>query len=92
MPNLVTHVQQPNNPRTVEDMKLALDGVVAKKGVYNLVFHPHNWIRNDQVNQLIDHAVNRYGSKVKFLNFREAHRRLTGFMLDGQPLLDEHPS
>ena len=35
------HVQQPNNPKTVEDWRRALDAVVIKQGVFNLVFHPH---------------------------------------------------
>ena len=80
------HVQQPNNPETVRDMKIALDVVVRKQGVYNLVFHPHGWIRNDQVIELIDHAVSRYGPKVKFLNFREAADRLQKHLLLDQPL------
>jgi putative membrane-bound dehydrogenase-like protein len=70
------HLQQPNNPRTLADMKAALDCTVLKQGVYCLVFHPHGWIQNDQVVELIDHAVRRHGSKVKFLNFHEAQERL----------------
>ena len=30
---------------------------VIKQGVFNLVFHPHGWIKNEQVVELIDHAV-----------------------------------
>jgi peptidoglycan/xylan/chitin deacetylase (PgdA/CDA1 family) len=67
------HLQKPNNPNTVRDLKAALDCAVAKKGVFCLVFHPHGWIRNDQIVELIDHAVTKHGKKVKFLNFREAH-------------------
>lgn len=80
------HVQKPNNPRTVRDLSLALDAVVVKQGVYNFVFHPHGWIRNDQVVELIDQAVKAHGTKVKFLNFREALDRLTEHALAGQPL------
>ncbi len=80
------NVQQPNNPRTVEDWKAALDAVVIKQGVFNLVFHPHNWIRNDQVVQLIDYAQQKYGNKIKFLNFREAVERMNDHLLSGHPL------
>ena len=86
------HVQQPNNPDTVRDMKIALDVVVKKQGVFNLVFHPHGWIRNDQVIEIIDHAVSRYGRKVKFLNFREAADRLQKHLLLDQPLRAENGS
>ena len=79
-------LQQPNNPKTVEDMKTALDITVLKKGVFNLVFHPHGWIKAEQVVDLIDHAVTKHGKKVKFLNFREAHDRLNENLLAGQPL------
>lgn len=80
------NIQQPNNPRTVEDWKAVLDAVVLKQGVFNLVFHPHNWIRNDQVVQVIDYAQQAYGNKVKFLNFREAAERLNTHLLSNQPL------
>jgi putative membrane-bound dehydrogenase-like protein len=79
-------LQQPNNPKTVEDMKTALDITVMKKGVFNLVFHPHGWIKAEQIVELIDHAVTKHGKKVKFLNFREAHDRLNSNFLDGHPL------
>ena len=80
------HVQRSNNPETVRDMKIALDVTVQKQGVYNLVFHPHGWIRNDQVIEIIDHAVEKYGNQVKFLTFREAADRLQKQLLAGQPL------
>ena len=51
------NLHQPNNPQTVTDLQAALDVVVRKQGVMNLVFHPHGWIRNDQVVQLIDYAA-----------------------------------
>ncbi len=82
------HLQKPNNPKTVEDLKAALDCVVIKQGVFNLVFHPHGWIRNDQVIELIDHAVTKHGRKVKFLTFREALERLNKNFLGGHPLRD----
>jgi putative membrane-bound dehydrogenase-like protein len=82
------HLQKPNNPQTVHDWKAALDCTVFKQGVFCLVFHPHGWIKNDQIVELIDHAVQKHGKKVKFLNFREALERLNKNLLDGQPLRD----
>ena len=64
-------LHQPNNPKTVEDLKAALDMHGPQEGRLNLVFHPHGWIKAEQVNELIDHAVAKHGKKVKFLNFRE---------------------
>jgi putative membrane-bound dehydrogenase-like protein len=80
------HVQQPNNPDTVRDWKLALDACVLKQGTFNLVFHPHGWIRNDQIVELIDHAVAKHGKKVKFLTFGECAERLNENVLGGIPL------
>ncbi|MCG8650346.1 MAG: FG-GAP-like repeat-containing protein, partial [Pirellulales bacterium] len=82
------NLHQPNNPKTVADMKAALDATVLKRGVYNLVFHPHGWIRNDQMVQFIDYAQKKYGTRVKFLTFRECTDRINRFMLLGQPLRD----
>ncbi|MDP1797457.1 MAG: hypothetical protein Q8K78_08255, partial [Planctomycetaceae bacterium] len=70
-------LHQPNNPQTVADMKAALDITVLKQGVLNLVFHPHGWIKAEQINELIDHAVTKHGKKVKFLTFKEALERLS---------------
>lgn len=70
------HLHKPNNPLTVRDWKAALDCTVIKKGVFNMVFHPHGWIKAEQVIDFIDHAVEKHGKKVKFLTFREAHARL----------------
>jgi putative membrane-bound dehydrogenase-like protein len=80
------NLNQPNNPKTVEDLQAALDAIVIKKGVFNLVFHPHGWIRAEQVNELIDHAVKKHGKKVKFLTFREAAERLEKNLLAGDSL------
>ena len=82
------HLNQPNNPRSVEDLKAALDATVSKQGVFNFVFHPHGWIRADQVIEMIDHVVEKYGPRVKFLTFREAYQRLTEHLLAGQALRD----
>jgi peptidoglycan/xylan/chitin deacetylase (PgdA/CDA1 family) len=84
------HLQKPNNPRTVEDWKAALDCTVIKKGVFTMVFHPHGWIKSDQIVELIDHAVSKHGKKVMFLTFREAQERLDRILLSGSPL--RHPN
>ncbi len=80
------NLHKPNNPKTVEDLKAALDAVVLKQGTFNLVFHPHGWIKAEQVVELIDHAVAKHGRKVKFLTFREALDRLNRHLLGGQSL------
>ncbi len=80
------NVQRPNNPDTVRDWKIALDAVVEKQGVFNLVFHPHNWIRNDQIVELIDYATQTYGDRVRFLTFRECSERLEQHLLGGHAL------
>jgi putative membrane-bound dehydrogenase-like protein len=74
------------NQLTVLDWKAELDAVVLKQGVFTMVFHPHNWIRTDQLVELIDYAARKYGEKVKFLTFREALERLNQNLLSGQPL------
>jgi putative membrane-bound dehydrogenase-like protein len=80
------NIQKPNNPATVRDMQAVVDATVLKQGTFTLVFHPHGWIRNDQIVELIDHAVAKHGKKVKFLTFRDAQYRLDQFLLGGQPL------
>jgi putative membrane-bound dehydrogenase-like protein len=81
-------LHQPNNPVTVRDWQAALDATVVKQGVFCLVFHPHGWIKNEQVVELIDHAVSKHSKKVKFLTFREALERINKNLLGGQPLRD----
>src|SRR5688572_8501201 len=80
------HLHKPDNPKTVEDWKALLDATVIKRGVMNLVFHPHNWIKPQQVAELIDHAQQKHGKKVKFLTFRECQDRLDKHLLGGTPL------
>ncbi len=80
------YLHQPNNPVTVRDWKAALDCTVIKQGVLCLVFHPWGWIQSEQIVDFIDHAVEKHGTKVKFLTFREAQDRLDRFMLDGHPI------
>jgi putative membrane-bound dehydrogenase-like protein len=83
------HLHQSNNPTTVQDWKAALDATVIKQGVFCLVFHPHGWIRSEQIVDLIDYAATKHGKKVKFLNFKEALERLTMNALHLRPLRTE---
>jgi putative membrane-bound dehydrogenase-like protein len=80
------NIHKLGNPRTLEDMKAALDGVVLKQGVFNLVFHPYGWIKSEQVAELVDYAARKHGQKVKFLTFKEALDRLNKNFLGGIPL------
>jgi putative membrane-bound dehydrogenase-like protein len=80
------NLHKPDNPQTVADWNALIDLTVLKQGTLNLVFHPHNWIKPQQVVEMIDHAVAKHGRKVKFLTFREAQERLDAHALAGQPL------
>ena len=51
------------------------------KGVFALCFHPHGWIDNSQIVELIDYAQRHHGGKVKFLSFRDVAERLTKHLL-----------
>ena len=76
----------PTNPITVADWEAALDATVLKQGTFTFIFHPHGWIRPEQMVEFIDYTVKKHGKKVKFLNFREAQDRLDKNLLAGQPL------
>jgi len=76
----------PTNATTVADWKAALDATVLKQGVFTFIFHPHGWIRPEQMVEFIDYAVRKHGKKVKFLTFREAQERLDKNLLADQPL------
>lgn len=80
------NLRGPNQAETLADMKAALDIAVRKQGTYNLVFHPHGWIQNAQIVELIDYANRTYGKKVKFLTFKECLERLNKNLLMDQPL------
>src|SRR6185436_10639833 len=84
------NINKPMNPSTVADMKSAIDVTVLKQGGFFFVYHPHGWIANSQVVELIDHAVAKHGKKVKFLSFRECQERIDKNMLGGQPLRAEN--
>ena len=81
------NLQKPNNPQTVRRLGSGPSTRRSiKQGVFTLIFHPHKWIKSEQIVELIDHAVAKHGKKVKFLNFREAQERLNKNLLAGQPL------
>ena len=80
------NIQRPNNPKTVADMKAMIDATVIKQGTANIVFHPHNWLRSDQMVSVVDHVNKTYGKKVKFLNFKECLERINKNMLAGQSI------
>ncbi|WP_417389813.1 PVC-type heme-binding CxxCH protein [Gimesia sp.] len=83
------HRQKPMNPLTVRDWTAVLDATVVKQGTFNLVFHPHGWISNEQVIKLIDHATEKHGAAVQFLSFREVLDRMNQHLLAGQPLRNQ---
>src|SRR5262249_20102368 len=64
----------------------ALDAIVLKQGVFNLIFHPHGWIKSEQIVDFIDYAVAKHGKKVKFLTFKGAQERLNKNLLAGNAL------
>ena len=84
--SVAQRLNKPNSPQTVRDLEAALDATVARQGVFTFVFHPHNWIKSEQVVELIDRAVAKHGARLKFLNFREAQERIDRNLLDGHPL------
>jgi mono/diheme cytochrome c family protein len=72
--------------RLLEDWKAALDAVVAKRGIGALVFHPWGRCTPEQLVALVDHAVARHGSRIKFLTMAQVHDRITRHALAGRPL------
>ncbi|MFV1965332.1 MAG: FG-GAP repeat domain-containing protein [Pirellulaceae bacterium] len=80
------HVHKAKSPLTVADWKAALDATVYKKGVMTICFHPHGYIRSDQLVELVDYADRKYGKRVKFLNYQEAYGRIVKHALGGAPL------
>jgi hypothetical protein len=80
------NLQGANNPKTIGDAKAAIDAAVLKQGVVNMVFHPHGWVRSDQLVEIIDHVTQKHGERVTFLNFRECLERLNDHLLAGQAL------
>lgn len=82
------HLQQPGNPKTVEDWKASMDAAVLKQGTASFVFHPHGWIRAEQMVDIVNHAVKKHGDRVAFLQFSQCLDRMTKHLLAGQPLRD----
>lgn len=80
------NLHKPCNPQTVRDMQAAIDAVVIKQGVYTLCFHPYDWLKAEQIVEIVDHAAARHGSKVLFLQFHDVLERITRHALGGQPL------
>jgi putative membrane-bound dehydrogenase-like protein len=80
------NILKPANPQALDDLKRALDAVVAKQGTMSFVFHPYGWIANNQVVDFIDYAERTYGRRVKFLNFREAQTCIDQHLLAGTPI------
>ncbi len=74
------------NPQTVADWKAALDATVLKQGIVSFVFHPHGWIRNAQMVEIVDHATGQHAGRVRFLTFRECLERMKANLLAGQML------
>ena len=74
---------KPNNPKTLEDMKAASTWSCSSRASSTWSSTRTDWIKTEQVVELIDHAVKKHGKKVKFLNFREAQERLNKNLLAG---------
>ena len=83
------HKHRKNSPRTVTDWKRAIDVVVRQQGLCTLLFHTIGYIKAEQLTEVIDYADRTYGQRVKFLNCREIHERLTKNLLAGQSLLSK---
>ena len=71
------------SPKMIAALKRGLDQVIAAQGAYTFCFHPHGWIKNSQVVEMIDHVVEGYGSTVRFIHFEEALRRMEKHLLGG---------
>ncbi|MFO0946388.1 MAG: VCBS repeat-containing protein [Planctomycetota bacterium] len=80
------HLRGVNHEGTVEDWKSAVNATVKKQGLFTLVFHPHQWIKPEQLADLVATSVARHGGKIRFLNFRDVQERLTKNLLAGEPL------
>jgi putative membrane-bound dehydrogenase-like protein len=78
------------NPIMIADYKAAIDATVAKRGAVSLCFHAGEWMRNDQMVEVVDHADHTHGKKVKFLNMPELHDLMVKNLLGGHPLRDEN--
>lgn len=75
-----------NNPATYADWAAALEVVVLKQGQFSFTFHPYGWIDADLMVRFIDHAVDAYGSSLRFVTFAEIERRMNEHLLAGHAL------
>ena len=82
------HAYGRNSHETVEDWKRALDIIVAQRGVMTICFHPHGYIKAEQLVAFVDYADKTYGNKIKFLNCRAIMERINQNALAGQPLVN----
>ncbi len=82
------HAYGRNSDETVADWKRSLDIIVAQRGVMTICFHPHGYIRSEQLVAFVDYADKTYGKKIKFLNCREILGRITKNAGLGEPLID----
>ena len=80
------HLNGKCSPKTVADLKQAVDATVIKRGIFSLCFHTHGWIANEQVIEVIDHAAAKHGRRIKFLNFHQMLQRLNRNLLGGHPI------
>lgn len=74
---------------TVVDMKLAMDAVMLTQGICVYMFHPYDWIRNDQLIEVIDHAFEKYPGRVAFLTMPQIQSLINKNMLAGETLRDK---
>ncbi|NRA95550.1 MAG: VCBS repeat-containing protein, partial [Planctomycetes bacterium] len=80
------HLHGPNKSETVIDLLAAINATVIKQGLFTFVFHPHGWIRNDQVINIIRQTRAQFGERVRFLSMRDVQERLDHNLLMGEPL------
>ncbi|MEE2714124.1 MAG: PVC-type heme-binding CxxCH protein, partial [Planctomycetota bacterium] len=80
------HLHGPNKSETVIDLLAAINATVIKQGLFTFVFHPHGWIRNDQVINIIRQTRAQFGDRVRFLSMRDVQERLDNNLLLGEPL------
>ena len=72
--------------RLVQEWKAALDATVIKRGVMTLCFHPYGKCTPEELIDVVDHAVEKYGQRVRFLNLRDVQERLDEHLLGGHTL------
>ena len=66
-------IQGNAHPQFLEDWRIALDLIASKQGIFNTIFDPANRSSPTQHVAFIDHASNKYGKRLKFLNYSPTH-------------------